>query len=177
MNIEYKSLHISELHERLLQDFERFQITNSVWFKTDVGFSVKEDHFIDQWDHQKKKRVIEDLKTCLRNGGIVYGAFADNQLAGFANVENRRFGEHYQYVELPYIHVSKPFRGYGIGKGLFTRCCTAAKYLGAQKLYIAAHPSVESQQFYNRMGCTFAEEVNKEISDREPLDLQLEYCL
>ena len=81
------------------------------------------------------------------------------------------------YVELPYIHVSRELRGSGIGKRLFEICCKEAKLLGAKKLYIAAHPSVETQRFYKHRGCTLASEINTVIFNKEPLDLQMEYPL
>lgn len=68
-------------------------------------------------------------------------------------------------------------RGIGIGKKLFALCCQEAKRLGGNKLYIAAHPSIESQSFYRAVGCSPAEEVNERIFKREPLDIQLERVL
>ena len=68
-------------------------------------------------------------------------------------------------------------RGRGIGKKLFEVCCEKAKLLGAEKLYIAAHPSVETQRLYKHMGCTLASEINAQILNKEPLDLQMERLL
>jgi len=49
--------------------------------------------------------------------------------------------------------------------------------LGAEKLYISAHSSVESQAFYRSMGCAEAEEYNARHVELEPCDCQLEYLL
>lgn len=49
--------------------------------------------------------------------------------------------------------------------------------VGAKKLYIAAHPAEETQKFYKSVGCLPAIEVNREIYDKEPLDIQLEFEL
>jgi hypothetical protein len=49
--------------------------------------------------------------------------------------------------------------------------------MGAQKLYISAHSSQESQAFYKAMGCVEAMEYNKRLVSEEPCDCQLEYNL
>lgn len=121
--------------------------------------------------------VIRLLRACIKAGGSVIGVYRERELIAFANVENEKFGTYSDYVELPYIHVSREVRGSGIGKKLFEICCEEAKLLGAKKLYVAAHPSVETQHFYKKMGCTLASEINPTIFNKEPLDLQMEYPL
>jgi len=173
-SITYKELSLSDLDFALLSEFVRFQETHKVLYKTDDGYSIKDDHFFDYWDDEKKKQVIEDLKSSLQAGGTIYGAYSGKELVGFTNIAGRLFGSENQYVELLYIHVSANHRGHGIGKTLFELCMEAAKRRGADKLYIAAHPSIETQEFYKRMGCTYALEVNEEILQKEPLDIQME---
>ena len=53
----------------------------------------------------------------------------------------------------------------------------AAKGYGAEKLYISAHSSKESQAAYKALGCVHAEEIIPWIADEEPFDVQLEYVL
>jgi hypothetical protein len=48
---------------------------------------------------------------------------------------------------------------------------------GAEKLYISAHSSKESQAAYRALGCTPAEEVNEGLAAAEPFDVQMEYRL
>ena len=48
---------------------------------------------------------------------------------------------------------------------------------GADKLYISAHSSKESQAAYRALGCTPAEEVNEGLAAAEPFDVQMEYRL
>jgi GNAT superfamily N-acetyltransferase len=172
--ISFKSLDLADLGKTFLETFNRYQVTNRVWYKENSEFMIKSDHFIDEWDDKKKRFVIEDLKQCLNKGGAVIAAYDDEGLTGFANVEAKLFGSNKEYVELPYIHVSYEKRGFGIGKELLSRCSMEARKLGAKKLYIAAHPSVESQAFYQAMGCESAAEINQYIVEKEPLDLQLE---
>ncbi len=49
--------------------------------------------------------------------------------------------------------------------------------MGADKLYISAHSSKESQAAYRALGCSFAEEINEKLAAAEPFDVQLEYRL
>ena len=60
---------------------------------------------------------------------------------------------------------------------LFKLSCGEVKMLGAKKLYISAHSSKESQEAYRRLGCVEAQEVNMEIAQNEPFDIQMEYQL
>jgi N-acetylglutamate synthase-like GNAT family acetyltransferase len=65
----------------------------------------------------------------------------------------------------------------GIGKKLFSLVCKKAKEMGAQRLYISAHSSQETQAFYKAMGCVEAMEYSDKLVAEEPCDCQLEYKL
>jgi GNAT superfamily N-acetyltransferase len=175
--MEIRLLENADLPPAALQGFNRYQVTTRVRYLDNDRYSYKDDYFIENWDEQKKIEVIRILQRCIDEGGIVVGAYVDGKLIGFANIENTFFGKKREYIELPFIHVSNEYRGRGIGKKLFTFCCEKAKAKGAKKLYIGAHPSEESQNFYKAMGCILAEEVNQKICEKEPLDLQLEFIL
>ena len=77
-------------------------------------------------------------------------------------------------MDLSSIHISEDMRNKGIGAVLFQKAKGWARQKGADKLYISAHSSVESQAFYKKMGCVEAEEYNKRHVDEEPYDCQLE---
>ncbi|QRG66561.1 GNAT family N-acetyltransferase [Brevibacillus choshinensis] len=173
----YRELKLEELGSTLLSRFNRFQETRRVWYIEDGQWKQKDDHFVERWDEAKKQWVLQDLRRCVQNGGVVVGAFLDETMVGFANVEGALFGSQKEYLELPYIHVTHECRGKRIGRELFALCCEKATKLGAKKLYIAAHPSIETQQFYRSVGCTLAQEINPAIYEREPLDIQLERLL
>ncbi|ANC79126.1 hypothetical protein ABE65_020885 [Fictibacillus phosphorivorans] len=168
---------VMELTDDFLNEFNRYQVTKQVWYVEDKSYKVKDDYFMDDWSPERKIQVIEELRRCLSSGGVVVAAWLQKQLVGFANIESERFGSEAQYVELPYLHVTNEIRGMGIGKKLFSLCCQEAKRFGGKKLYIAAHPSIESQSFYSAVGCSPAEEVIECIFKREPLDIQLEKAL
>ncbi len=52
-----------------------------------------------------------------------------------------------------------------------------AKKKGGKKLYISAHSAVETQAFYQMMGCVDAEEYDPHHVEAEPFDRQLECIL
>ncbi|MHC0039114.1 GNAT family N-acetyltransferase [Pseudoneobacillus sp. C159] len=176
-NIECMTLQLADIHANLLKSFNRYQETKVVWYKDGHQFRLKNDYFIDNWTDEKKAQVIAELEKCLQTDGIVVGTFRNDGLVGFANIEGEQFGSENQYRELPYIHVSNEYRGQGVGKKLFQLICEKAKGIGTKKLYIAAHPSIETQHFYRSLGCTYATEINQQILKREPLDIQMEYIL
>lgn len=172
--MEIRRVTLHKLTDDFLFTFQRYQETHKVLVEIDNRLIEKNDSFIDDWDTAKKVAIVEELRACLTAGGIVLGAYENQALLGFANIEPTRFGHQREYIELSYLHVSREFRGRGIGKKLFEVCNEMGNKLGAQKLYIAAHPSIESQLFYKKMGCTLASYIEKDILSKEPLDIQLE---
>ena len=121
--------------------------------------------------------VVTGLANCIDQGGVAIGAFSDNDIIGFASIQNGLFGINGDYLQLEMLHVSYEYRNKGIGKSLFHIICAEAKTFGARKLYISAHPSAETQAFYKAIGCIEAVEINKKLFDEEPFDCHLEYCL
>ena len=98
-------------------------------------------------------------------------------LKGFASVEGGIFGKTSRYMDLSCIHVSQDMRHSGIGRRLFDEARRFARARGAQKLYISAHSAVESQAFYEAMGCVDAQEIQRAHAEKEPFDRQLECAL
>ena len=177
MNSQIKFLALNDLHTNFLNHFNRYQKTTHVFYIESSELKSKDDFFEEIWNATKKREITQTLRECLLSGGAVVGAYIENQLVGFANIENSFFGTKKEYIELPFIHVSFEHRKHGIGRKLFHKCCERAKQMGAKKLYIAAHPSIETQKFYRNVGCTLAKEINKDILNKEPLDIQLEKIL
>ena len=171
------NLKLSDLQEDFLKDFNRYQLTEYVRYKNKLGFSTKYDKFIEHWTEEKKREIIVFLRNCLKNSGIVLSAFYQNRVKGFACLPNKFYGENKEYIELSYIHVSYEMRNRGIGKRLFLSAVKSVKQLQAKKIYISSHPAVETQAFYDSVGCVPAQKIISEIYLREPLDIQLEYEL
>lgn len=175
--MKYRSLQEHEIDRELFRDFIRQQIVTKCWRKEDGEWIIKDAPFIDDWTEQDYEVLIQCLKHTVRTGGIVYGAFYEGKLKGFAAVLPEIFGGENKYIDLAAIHVSQDMRGTGIGTALFKEAKRWAKEKGAEKLYISAHSAVESQAFYKRMGCVEAKWYKKGHVEEEPFDCQLEVKL
>lgn len=175
--LRFRDLQTEDLHENLLEPFVRHQQVTKCWRKENGSWVLKRIPFVEEWDADEKRLIIKELMHTALSGGIVTGCFQDDALVGFGAVERHPFGSEKQYLQLSQLHVSCPFRGHGIGRQLFSRLSFSARALGAQKLYISAHSSEESQAFYRIIGCADAAEINSFLADKEPCDCQLEYLL
>lgn len=173
MNINYKKLTATEVNPSLFDSFNRYQEVTKCWRKIDGEWVIKDIAFTEQWSDNDYITLV----GYLTNSTIVYGAFHDDKLIGFTSLEGEFFGETCKYLQLSCLHVSFGYRGNGIGKRLFYLICESAKKFGADKLYISAHSSVESQGFYKSLGCVETLEYNAKLLELEPYDCHLEFNL
>lgn len=173
----YKVLTENEISLELFQYFLRHQIVTNCWRRNNGKWTVRYAPFIDDWTEENYLELVAALRETVHSGGLVYSAFCDRQLKGFASVTSEFFGTSKQYLDLTNIYVSEDKRNCGIGKNLFTFAKIWAKEHGAKKLYISAHSAVESQKFYKSLGCVEAKEYSQEHVEKEPFDCQLECVL
>ena len=175
--MQYRRINENEMNRELFSDFVRRQVVTKCWRKEDGEWKIKDVPFIDDWSEEEYATLVACLKNTILIGGLVYGAFSEDVLKGFASVEPTLFGGEQKYLDLSSIHVSEDMRGQGIGKELFLAAKEWARENGAKKLYISAHSAVESQAFYKAMGCVEAEVYNQKHVEEEPCDCQLECSL
>ncbi|MGN0643166.1 MAG: GNAT family N-acetyltransferase [Huintestinicola sp.] len=175
--IYYSKLSNENFSVNSLDKFIRHQEVTECWRKVNGSYVLVPNEFTEDWDTEKCREIAQTVITGIGNNGFAYGAFSGNEVVGYIYLSKDLFGSEDQYIELQLFHISEPFRRKGIGKKLFKLACTEAKAIGAKKLYISAHSSKESQAAYRSLGCVEAAEVNKEISENEPFDIQMEYRL
>lgn len=175
--IHYRELETEEIGLELFAQFIRHQKVTKCRRREKDKWVIREDPFIDDWTRED----YQELAACLRNtictGGFVYAAFVKDVLKGFVSVEPSVFGGENRYLDLSSIHVSEDMRGRRIGKTLFQAAAAWARKKGAGKLYISSHSAMETQAFYQAMGCVDAQEYEQKHVEREPYDCQLEYWL
>ena len=174
---EFRTVAREELTMELFSQFRRRQVVDGCLRQEQEQWVVKSDPFVDQWSREDYEFLIQCLKNTLETGGVVFGAFSQGVLKGFASVEGKPVGSKGQYRDLTSLHVSEELRGAGIGRRLFEMAALWAKAQGGKKLYISSHSAVETQRFYQAMGCVDAKELLEEHVAREPLDRQLELVL
>ena len=172
-----KRLREIDLKNETLENLNRYQETTRIKYISNGKILEKDESFIDEWDKDRKIDIVKYLVELINRQGIVIGAYIEKKLIGFVSIESEFFGSKNQYLELTFAHVSRDYRGLGIGKKLIDKSKKESLSKGAKKLYLGTHPSIESQGFYKKIGCVLAEEINKEVYHREPLDLQLELIL
>lgn len=175
--LEFRELRKEEVTPELFGAFQRRQVVTDCYRKEEGQWVIRSAPFVDQWSREDYEFLVRCLRNTLEKGGAVLGGFAGGVLKGFASVEGQPFGSQGQYLDLTSLHVSEEMRGQGLGRVLFYMACSWAGNHGAKKLYISSHSAVETQRFYEAMGCVDALEVNREHVEREPYDRQLELDL
>ena len=177
MNYQYKRLDNNNFTGNSLDDFVRHQTVTECWRKIDNDWKLVPNVYEENWPQIQCREIAEDLVYNINNDQTGFGAFDGERIIGFATVSHRIFGASARYVQLVCFQISEEYRRQGIGRKLFSMACEEARRLGAEKLYISAHSSKESQAAYRALGCTPAEEVNEKLAAAEPFDVQMEYRL
>ncbi|WP_099205191.1 GNAT family N-acetyltransferase [Scatolibacter rhodanostii] len=175
--ITYSKLTRENFNLYSLDNFIRYQITKESWRKVDSQLVLVPNDYIEDWDLNKRRYVAKKILDVIDQNGIAYGAFNQGDIIGDICLGSTRFGSHNQYIELAMFHVSEPFRKQGVGRTLFKLACDDIKNLGVAKLYLSANSAKESILAYRKLGCVEALEINHEIAQNEPFDIQMEYKL
>ena len=174
--IQIHPLTRDNFNENSLDDFIRHQEVTECWRNVDGEWKLLPVVFVEHWDMPRLREEATELLQFSEEGRAVFGAFVGDRVIGFAAL-GTRLGSKRQYIELTGFHVSAPYRGRGIGRRLFAAICEAARSTGAEKLYISAQSSRESQAAYKALGCVYAQEIDLIRAAEEPCDVQLEYDL
>jgi len=174
-NIEFKELGIIDINNNVLEHYNRYQEIKKCYRKEEGIWIVKNIEFIENWDKDKKEKVINGFFKTINDGGSIFGAYDNNKLIGFAVLKNKKFGSKKQYIQLDNIQVSYEYRHMGIGKKLFEMCIQKSKDIGMEKIYISANSSEETQKFYLGIGCIDAEEIDINLYKKESFDRHMEY--
>ena len=160
-----------------MDDFVRHQTVTECWRKIAGDWKLVPNAYEENWSQVQCREIAEDVVHHINLDQTGFGVFDGERIIGFATVSHRIFGAAARYVQLVCFQISEEYRRQGIGRKLFSMACEEARRLGADKLYISAHSSKESQAAYRALGCTPAEEVNEGLAAAEPFDVQMEYRL
>ena len=177
MKYQYKRLDNNSFTGNSLDGFVRRQTVTECWRKTDNDWKLVPNVYEENWSQVQCRKLAEEVVRDISLDQTGFGAFDGERIIGFVTVSHRIFGVTARYVQLVCLQISEDYRRQGIGRRLFSLACEEARQLGAEKLYISAHSSKESQAAYQALGCRFAEEINERIAAAEPFDVQMEYRL
>lgn len=123
---------------------------------------------------EENERVLE---KCWCNGGWLHGFFDGETLVAAVVVDNRVIhNQGLNMRQLKFLHISRAWRGQGLGRRLFALACEHGREVGAEALYVSATESRNTVEFYQRQGCRLLAQPDPELFDLEPHDIHL-YCL
>jgi len=160
----------------LIWQIDRREVIHNIYHLQDGELVLVPDYFDAQgWPPGEAELYTPILLDCFDHGGTFWGAFEDNNIIGIAVLESKFIGKGHDTLQLKFLHVSQRQRKQGLGKRLFHLAVEKARSLGAKKMYISATPSENTINFYMRLGCVLATEVNSDLFALEPEDIHLEY--
>jgi GNAT superfamily N-acetyltransferase len=109
-------------------------------------------------------------ESVVARGGILLGAFDDEQAAGLAIID-AAFEPRLAWLAV--LHVSRPFRRKGAAQALWNVAVEIAAASGAQSMYVSATPTESAVGFYLKQGCRLAHPVHPGLFAAEPDDIHL----
>lgn len=162
----------------LIWRIDRREIVQNIYILQNGKLILKPDYFdIQGWPPGEEELYTPLLLDCYDRGGTFWGAFENEALVGIAILESKFIGSRRDTLQLKFLHVSRDVRKQGVGSKLFEMGVEKAKALGAKKLYISATPSEHTVNYYSRLGCVLAAEIDPELFGLEPEDIHLEYVI
>ena len=162
----------------LIWQIDRREVVEKIYYLNHGELALKPDYFdIQGWPPGEAELYTPMLLDCYDRGGMFWGVFEKNALVGVAILESRFIGSQRDTLQLKFLHVSRDCRKQGWGTRLFNIAVDKAKMLGAKKLYISATPSENTVNYYMRLGCVLATEIDPELFALEPEDIHLEYVI
>lgn len=158
-----------------LWSIDRSEVIEHV-YRLDRGGLVLEPRRIDVrgWPPGEAEKYTPLLVECFDRGGWFHGLFDGGLLVGVAVLESKRIGPREDRLQLKFLHVSRAYRGRGLGRRLFALAKAEARARGARGMYVSATPSQHTIDFYRQLGCVVAREPDPDLLALEPEDIHLE---
>lgn len=171
-------LHADNLTMALFDGFQRTQAVTHCWQRGAEGWILREVHpYTEEWQAAEYTKLIGLLQATCQSGGAVFGYFQSRRLVGFASLAGTFAEGCVRCLQMTSLHVSRDCRNRKIGRRLFAAVASAARARRAEKLYLSAHPSAETQSFYQAVGCVDATEPLSRLPLQGSGDRRLEYVL
>ncbi|MCK8058203.1 MULTISPECIES: GNAT family N-acetyltransferase [unclassified Fusibacter] len=171
-----KELKLNEVDK--MKDIDASQYIGKAWREVEGERRLVDiDYFDPTWPNGYEYH-LDHLKNTIMTGGAALAAFDnDGTLIGIGTLEKSLFGKRFKYALLDQLFVTKNKRGLGIGKLLFDELLKKSLEFGADKIYICAGSAEETIAFYRQIGCVDCVEVQAELYDGDPRDMQLEFVV
>jgi len=159
----------------LVWTIDRSEVIERVYRLEDGHLVLRPDYFdVRDWPPGEPEALTPLLYECLDRGGVFYAVFDLARLVGVVVVDAKFLGPNRDLLQLKFLHVSRDYRGKGLGARLFGKARQIARERGARGLYVSATPSQNTIDFYRRLGCTVTPVPDPELFALEPEDIHLE---
>lgn len=169
----FRELSLAEIPQ--VWNIDRRELIEGLYRFRNGTLTLHREHIeVAGWPPGEAEKYTPILLDCFERGGWFQGAFDEAQLIGAAVLESRFIGTPKDELQLKFLHVSRSYRGRGLGAKLFERAKVTARQRGAKRLYVSATPSEHTINFYTRLGCKVAKEPDPELFELEPEDIHLE---
>jgi GNAT superfamily N-acetyltransferase len=170
--VEYRQLTREEIER--VWTIDRREIVERVYQVEDGELRLAPAYFdVQEWPADTL-RMTPLLYAVFDRGGPFFAAFDDGQLVGLAVLDTVWRGADGDLLQLEFMHVSRDYRGQGLGARLFEQVRSAARQRGARGLYISATPSENTIRFYQHRGSVVMAVPDAELFALEPEDIHLE---
>lgn len=173
-HIDVRHLGVFDL-DRLHEIDRREHLTYAYRLEGNALVRYAVDWNIPDWDHvgdggHSVQRLVNWLRPIIDNGALFFGAFVDDSLAGVVVVDTE-FETNLAW--LTFLHVSRTYRGRGIGRTLWEHAMDLAVEADARLMYVSATPSGPTIDFYLGRGCELADPPHATLLMEEPEDIHL----
>lgn len=165
---------IEDIKEDMLDGFKRKQESTRIMKYQDDEVVIEDFYYFNEWSKDKLRSKVEELKKIVNCGGNLLIAYDEkkDEIAGFATLEGDFIDEDRKIIEMQYLHISLDYRAQGLGRRLFSEIKLLARKRGANKIIIGTIPAIETQKFYEKMGCEVLFDLNETLKAREPDEIQ-----
>jgi len=149
---------------------DRREVLHNIYVMRDGELVLTPYYFdVPGWENTNSTK----LYACFDRGGTIFGMFDGQQLVGSSAVDTVPRGENGDLLELRHLHVSRDYRGTGVGTRLFDAAKGIVRKRGAPAMYVSATPTENTVNFYLHRGCRLAIPPDPEALDLEPDDIHL----
>lgn len=167
--------HLTREQIELIWTIDRREIVERVYRLEDGELRLGPGYFdVQGWPADTLQNMPPLLNEIYDRGGEFFAAFDDDQLVGVSVLDTLWRGAGGDLLQLEFLHVSRDYRGRGLGAQLFEQARSAARERGARGLYISATPSENTINFYQRQGSVVMATPDAELFAFEPEDIHLE---
>ncbi len=171
--MEYRELGRGEIS--LIWTIDRREVVERVYRLEGGELRLgSEYHDVRGWPADDVLKTTPVLYEVFDRGGGFFAAFDDEQLVGLSVLDTVWRGARGDLLQLEFMHVSRDYRGRGLGALLFEQARSAARDRDARGLYISATPSENTIHFYQRRGSVVMATPDAELFALEPEDIHLE---